>query len=191
MAARVRHSTGSGELVFSRGWQRELFTCRLVKRGWAWRKDAAVNKHRLLTFGVACCIALPAAAQFRKPEDAIKYRQSAMFLMGNHLYTRIGGMVNGRAPYDPKAAADSAELVATLSKVPFPAFLPGTDKGDTDAQPAVWTEQARFKDLSEKMQAEVVKLAAVAKTGDLDALKAAYRAATSSCKSCHDHFTTQ
>jgi cytochrome c556 len=150
-----------------------------------------MNRYHLLAFALACCTALPAAAQFRKPEEAIKYRQSAMYLMGNHLYARIGGMVNGRTPYDPKAAADSADLVATLSKVPFPAFLPGTDKGDTDAQPAVWTEQAKFKDLSEKMQAEVVKLAAVAKTGDLDALKSAYRAATNSCKSCHDHFTTQ
>lgn len=39
--------------------------------------------HRLLLAAVAAAgfaTALPAAAQFAKPEDAIKYRQSAMFL---------------------------------------------------------------------------------------------------------------
>ena len=38
--------------------------------------------------------ALPASAQFQKPEDAIKYRQSAMFVMGNHM-GRLGAMVQG------------------------------------------------------------------------------------------------
>jgi cytochrome c556 len=63
--------------------------------------------------------------------------------------------------------------------------------GKTDAKPAVWTEQAKFKDLSEKMQGEVLKLQAAAKTGNLDALKVAYRATSDSCKACHDHFTSQ
>lgn len=149
-------------------------------------------KTRLLAVAaLAVIVALPAAAQFRRPDDAIKYRQSVMFLMGNHVYARIGAMVNGRAPYDAKAAAESAELVAELSRLPWSAFLPGTDKGNTDAKPAVWTEQAKFKDLSDKMQVEVGKLATVAKTGDLDALRAAYRATTNSCKACHDQFTSQ
>ena len=33
---------------------------------------------------VALSTALPAAAQFRKPDDAIKYRQSVMTLQGYH-----------------------------------------------------------------------------------------------------------
>ena len=53
---------------------------------------------------LAVLAALPAAAQFQKPEDAVKYRQSAMFVMANH-FGRIGAMVAGRAPYDAAAAA--------------------------------------------------------------------------------------
>jgi cytochrome c556 len=141
---------------------------------------------------MALSLCLPAAAQFRKPEDAVKYRQSVMTVMMNHLYGRIGGMVNNRTPFDAKVAAENAELVAQLSKLPWIAFTPGTEKvGQTDAKPAVWTEAAKFKDLSEKMQAETAKLAAVTKTGDLDAIKLAYRATTSSCKACHDAFTNQ
>jgi cytochrome c556 len=136
-------------------------------------------------------LATPASAQFRKPEDAIKYRQSVMFTMATHFYSRIGPMVNGRTPFDAKAAAEHADVVATLAKLPWSAFGPGTDLGKTDAKPAVWTEQAKFKDLSEKMQAEVLKLQTVAHTGDLDALKAQYRLTSNACKACHDVYTSQ
>jgi cytochrome c556 len=147
---------------------------------------------KFVVIALAALISLPAAAQFRKPEDAVKYRQSVMYTMGTHFYSRIGAMANGRIPFDAKAAAENADVVVTLSKLPWVAFTPDTDGvGKTDAKPAVWTEQAKFKDLSEKMQAEVVKLQAAARAGDLDVLKAAYRATGQACKSCHDAFTSQ
>ena len=34
------------------------------------------------TAAAATLVSLPAAAQFAKPEDAIKYRQGALFVMG-------------------------------------------------------------------------------------------------------------
>jgi cytochrome c556 len=141
---------------------------------------------------LASTLALPAMAQFRKPEDALKYRQSVMFTMGNHFYSRIGGMVNGRVPFDAKAAAENADVIVTLSKLPWVGFTPDTNGvGKTDAKPAIWTEQAKFKDLGDKMQAEVLKLQAASKTGDLEALKAAYRSTANTCKACHDAFTNQ
>lgn len=57
-------------------------------------------------------VSLPAAAQFQKPEDAVKYRQSALSLMGTH-FSRLGAMANGRVPFDAKAAQDNAALVET------------------------------------------------------------------------------
>jgi cytochrome c556 len=147
---------------------------------------------KIAVIALASLLALPASAQFRKPEDAVKYRQSVMYTMGTHFYSRIGAMVNGRIPFDAKAAAENADVVATLSRLPFVAFTPDTNGvAKTDAKPAVWTEQAKFKDLGEKMQAEALKLQAAAKTGDLDALKVAYRATSQACKSCHDAFTSQ
>ena len=56
--------------------------------------------------------ALPASAQFQKPEDAIKYRQSAMFVMGNHM-GRLGAMVQGRVPFDATQASANACLLYT------------------------------------------------------------------------------
>lgn len=130
----------------------------------------------------------PASAQFAKPEDAIKYRQSALSVMGTH-FGRIGAMVNGRVPFDAKVAADNAEIVAEIAKLPWAAFGPGTDKGgNTRAKPEIWTEQAKFKEYSEKMVAETTKLSVAAKTGNLDTLKTAFGATAASCKACHDAY---
>lgn len=134
---------------------------------------------------------LPAAAQFQKPEDAIKYRQGAFNVMAAH-FGRIAAMAQGRAPFDAKVAADNAALVATLSKLPFAAFGEGTDKGRPQrAKPEVWKEAAKFKAAGEKMQAEVAKLEAAAKSGSLDAVKAAVGGVGSSCKACHDDFRAE
>lgn len=100
---------------------------------------------------------LPAQAQFAKPEDAIKYRKASFTVMAAH-FGRLGAMANGRTPYDAKAAADNADVVATLSKLPWAAFGEGTDKGDTRAKPEVWKEAAKYKEAADKMQAEIVKL---------------------------------
>ncbi|NMM10602.1 MAG: cytochrome c [Polaromonas sp.] len=133
-------------------------------------------------------LSAPAYAQFAKAEDAIKYRQSALFVMGQH-FGRLGAMVNGRTPFDPKVAADNAEVVAALAKLPWSAFGPGTDMdGNTKARPEIWTEPAKFKANSDKMIAETAKLAASTKTGTLASLKTSFAATAETCKVCHDAF---
>jgi cytochrome c556 len=135
----------------------------------------------------AASTAIPAAAQFAKPEDAVKYRQSAMFVMSQH-FGRIGAMANGRAPYDPKAAVESAEVVAFVSKLPWAAFSENTDMLSQHAKSQIWTEPAKFKETNTKLMSETGKLLAAAKTENLDNLKAAFRSTAGTCKSCHDAF---
>lgn len=141
----------------------------------------------LLAAATLATLSAPAAAQFARPEDAVRYRQSALSLMNTH-FSRIGAMANGRAPFDPKAAQDNAQLVHDLARLPWAGFGPGTDKISPKARPEIWTEQAKFKDLSEKMMAESAKLLAAAKTNNLDNLKAAFGSTAASCKACHDSF---
>jgi cytochrome c556 len=140
---------------------------------------------------VAVCLTaatlLPAQAQFAKPEDAIKYRKASYTVMAAH-FGRLGAMANGRMPYDAKVAAENAELVLTLAKLPWTAYGEGTDKGETRAKPEVWKEAAKFKDAADKMQVEIGKLNVAAKAGNVDALKAAFGPAAASCKACHDTF---
>ena len=130
----------------------------------------------------------PAMAQFAKAEDAIKYRQSALFVMQQN-FGRIAAMAAGRAPLDAKVAAESAEVATYMSKLPWAAFGEGTDKGaPTKAKAEIWSNKAKFNDYAEKMQGEMNKLNAAAKTGNLDSIKAAVGAVSGSCKTCHDAF---
>lgn len=111
--------------------------------------------------------------------------------MGNHV-GRIGAMAAGRAPFDAKAAADSAHIVNTLATLPWSAFGAGTDKGAPNrAKPEIWSDAAKFKAASDKMVAEVAKLDAAAKSGSLDAIKAAMGGVGGSCKACHDDFRAE
>lgn len=131
--------------------------------------------------------ALPAAAQFAKPEDAVKYRKGAFTVMAAH-FGRVAAMANGRVPFDPKAAASNAEIAALVSSLPFAAFGDGTDKGDTRAKPEIWSERDKFTAAATKMQDEMAKLNAAAKTGDQAAIRTAAGAVGQACKGCHDTY---
>jgi cytochrome c556 len=144
-------------------------------------------KHALaLAAALAALTPFAAQAQFAKPEDAIKYRQSAFSLMGAH-FGRIGAMVNGRIPYDAAAASANANLVATLSKLPGAAFPAGSEAGgNTRAKAEIWKDTAKFTAAYEKMVSAVGALPAAA--GTPEQLKTAFGAAAGTCKACHDDF---
>ena len=134
-------------------------------------------------------MATPALAQFAKPDDAIKYRQSALSVMGTH-FGRIGAMVNGRIPFDARVAADDAGIVVEIAKLPWAAFGAGTEKGSipSRAKPELFAQPAKFKEYSDKLIVETAKLSAAAKTGNPDSLKTAFGATAGACKACHDDF---
>ena len=132
-------------------------------------------------------IALPAAAQFAKPEDAIKYRKAALTVMATH-FGRVAAMANGRVPFDAKVAADNAEIATMVSKLPFAGFVDGSDKGDTKAEPKIWVEKDKFNAAATTMQEAMAKLNVAAKGGSLDAIKAATGDVGKACKACHDSY---
>jgi cytochrome c556 len=135
----------------------------------------------------AVTLSAPASAQFAKPEDAVKYRQSALFVMSQH-FGRIGAMVNGRAPYDARAAVENADVVAEMSKLPWAGFIESTKGVSQKAKAEIWAEQAKFKEHNERLVGETGKLLAAAKTNNLDNLKTAFGNTAAACKACHDSF---
>ena len=143
----------------------------------------------LATAAVALAVTGTVAAQsFQKPEDAIKYRRSAFTVLAAH-FGPLGAMANGRIPFDAQAAARHGDVLAVAATLPWAGFGAGTDKGgNTRAKAEIWSENAKFRGHADKMQAEVQKLAAAAKTGNLDNLKAAFGPAAGTCKACHDDF---
>ena len=103
-------------------------------------------------------------------------------------FGRVGAMVQGRVPFDAAAAQANLEIATTMSKLPFTAFGPGTDVGDTRAKPVVWSDNAKFTAAATRMQDEMAKLNAAAKSGNLDQIKAAFGPVGNACKACHDDF---
>jgi cytochrome c556 len=144
-------------------------------------------KHIVLTVLAPTLLASAgtAFAQFQKPEDAIKYRQSVYTVMANS-FGKIGAVVKGEAPFNKEEVAKNAAVVLTLSKLPWQAFGPGTEGGN--ALPTIWSDNAKFKAASEKMQLAVVNLNTAAQSGDQDAIKKAFGATGATCKGCHDDF---
>jgi cytochrome c556 len=141
-----------------------------------------------VAFVAGLAAALPAAAQFQKPEDAVKYRKAGMTMMAAH-FGRVGAIAQGRVPFDGAAAAANADIAVHLSVLPFAGFVEGTsgtEKGSPKAN--VWTERAKFDAAAKKMQDELLKLAAAAKLNNVDTLKAAFGTAAGTCKACHDDF---
>ena len=123
--------------------------------------------------------------KFGKTEDAIKYRQNALFVMSQHFGT-LGAMAKGRAEFNADLAKQNGAVLETLAALPWQAFGAGTEGGKT--KPEAWAEKAKFDDHANQFVAEAGKLAAAAKTGDLAQLKATFGPAAQTCKACHDAF---
>jgi cytochrome c556 len=126
-----------------------------------------------------------ALAQFAKPESAIKYRQSALSVMGTH-FARIAAVAKGEVPYNKDDVMKNAAIVNTMASLPWQAFGPGTEGGS--ALPAIWTETDKFKSSQEKLISAAASLNSAAQSGDLDAIKKATAATGATCKGCHDEF---
>ena len=108
--------------------------------------------------------ALTAQAQFQRPDDAVKYRQSALFMMGQH-FGRVGAMANGRVPFDAAIAQKEMDVVMALAPLPWAGFTPETRDIRSRAQPNVWTEKAKFDEAGQNALKSLTALDAATKTG--------------------------
>lgn len=150
-------------------------------------KELTVNKfvQQMLLGVFALTVVGTAVAADPKPEDEIRYRESAFNVIGRN-FGVLGAIAKGERPYDQALAIKSANIVDALSTLPFGSFGPGTDVGTHKADPKVWKESAKFKEAAEKFQFEAAKLPAAAK--DIDTLKLQVGAVGKTCKACHDDF---
>lgn len=141
-----------------------------------------------LVLAASFALAAPASAQFANPEAAIKYRQSALTVMGANV-GRLGAMVQGRVPFDAARAQAAAKIAAAVAHVPWEGFIANSYSGNTKAKADIAANMAEFNQMADKAAAEVDKLPAAA--GNLDSLKAQMGAVGAACKSCHDKYRNQ
>jgi cytochrome c556 len=147
-------------------------------------------KKWLFTAGVVVVlgagVAQSASAQV-KPEILVKQRQAVMTLQGKY-FGPLAAVAQGKAPYNAVAVQRNAGFLDNLSRMAWDGFDASTRNEKSRALPAVFDNEARFKEAASRLESEVSKLAALSRTGDEAAVKAQIGAVGKVCGSCHDDF---
>ena len=139
-----------------------------------------------LVLALGAGYALPAFSQ-AKPETLVKQRQAAMTLIGKY-FGPLGGMAQGKVPYNADTVARNAAFLEALSKMPWDGYAASTKDVKSRALPAVFSQPEKFKAAADSFQNEVTKLASTVKGGDEAAIKGQLKAIGKVCGSCHDDF---
>ena len=98
----------------------------------------------------------------------------------------IKGVIDAKG--DVKAVVASAAKLKQLELAFDKLFPAGSDKGETKALPAVWSDMAGFQAASKNADAAYDKLAVAAGSGDLAAVTAAFGDTGKACGACHEKF---
>lgn len=139
-----------------------------------------------LAMSVGFGITLEAVAQ-AKPEVLVKQRKAVMTLQGKYMGP-MGGMAQGKIPYNASVVQRNAGFLEALSKMPWDGFDPSTKGEKSAALPAVWEKPDEFKKAAERLESEAAKLASVSRSGDEAAVKAQIGATAKACGGCHETF---
>jgi cytochrome c556 len=138
---------------------------------------------------VAIALGVSAGAVFaqQKPEVLVKQRQSVMTLQGKY-FGPMAGMAQGKIPYNADVVKRNSAFLDNLSRMAWDGFDPSTKDVKSNALPAVYEQQAKFKDAAARLENETHKLWEVAQNGDEAAVKAQIGAVGKACGGCHESF---
>lgn len=130
------------------------------------------------------------AQQAPKPEQLIKWRQSAYQVIGWNS-GRIKASLDGT--YNKEEVQKAANTIAALANSGLGSlFAPGTETGkgwrDTNVKPTLFAEGSKAGEYAATFSAEANELARLAATGDAAAVRAQYGKLTRTCKACHDDY---
>ncbi|GAB6039533.1 c-type cytochrome [Endothiovibrio diazotrophicus] len=123
--------------------------------------------------------ALSTAAVADQEEEIIKYRQHAMEAASAHLKS-AAAILKGQVPFRDDLTKH-AKALADLGPIMAAGFPAGSDFGDTDAKPEVWSKRAEFEKAADKLVHTSAAFAANPTGETLGALG-------KSCKACHHQF---
>lgn len=98
----------------------------------------------------------------------------------------IKGIIDAKGA--TSGAVEQAAKLKTLEVAFVKLFPAGSDKGETKALPAIWTDMAGFQAANKVADVAYDKLAAAAGSGNIEALTAAFGETGKACGACHDKF---
>jgi cytochrome c556 len=148
----------------------------------------------LPTLAIAVFVAFGASSAAdaqSKADNAIRYRQGLMHVMGWN-FDLLGGVVHHTGALDTKEFALRATRLAELGPQIAEGFPPGSGSADkvavNDAAAEIWTDAPGFQAKIDDYLAASKKLVETAKSGDEAQMKTQFREVTGSCKGCHDKY---
>src|SRR5690349_1486391 len=144
-------------------------------------------KKSLLAAGLAVAMVSGAALAQVKPEILVKQRQAVMTLQGKYIGP-LAGMASGKVPYNAEIARRNAGFLDNLSRMPWDGFDPATKDVKSNALPAVFNDQQKFREAASRLENEANKLYEVSRSGDENAVKSQVGAVLKACNGCHDNF---
>lgn len=118
-------------------------------------------------------------------QNVISERKAVMKRLGDQ--SDLGAaMLKGQLPYDPaKAAAIFASYKGALDGY-VGLFPTGSDRGETKATPAIWSDRAGFEAAKAAFDKAVAENSGT--VGTADGFKASFVAVANACRSCHQSF---
>ena len=137
---------------------------------------------------LALAISLTANAALAQNAPAIvKERQETMKSLGPNFYRGFSQVARGESTDVAAIPAKTQEAVAALQKLAtlFPAGSGREATPDTRAKPEIWSQRSAFDAALTKLVSETQKLGDVAKTGNIEAVKAQFAAVSEACGGCH------
>jgi cytochrome c556 len=144
-----------------------------------------MNKFAIALLSASLFAPMAQANNFDDANDAINYRQSAFGLIA-YQFGDMSAMLKGKKEFNQEVFARRATNVAALAKLPHEGFIPGSEKGKTDAAAKIWQDKADFDDKMAAFVNNAELLAQAANTEDKNAMKQAFMETGKSCKGCHD-----
>lgn len=90
---------------------------------------------------------------------------------------------------DISSVAAAAQTIEAFSKTIPTLFPKGSDQGDTEAKPEIWTDMEKFKALAqEHEQAAKALVEAIDQKASQDVVKEKFETLGKSCGNCHKQF---
>ena len=124
------------------------------------------------------------------PDDAIKYREAIMEIIGSNM-TAMVQIAKGEVKAPVTTFSTHANMLAMAGKLSYAAFKQNTHgqgKEKTTAKENVWTDWDKFKEGLDDMNDMALRVANYAADGNMDLAKGAIGDLGKACKACHDDF---
>jgi len=129
------------------------------------------------------CLAATVAVPLALAQGNVLDERKAGFRSLLQSMEAIQRIVEGRQP--PAGAVAPARVIVEFAPRIKALFPPGSDRGETRALPAIWSDRAGFDRVADAFVPAATALLAAAESGDSARLAAQLQATGQSCGACH------